>query len=81
MIFLKTISKMLVQDQVYDESQESNPNKLWIRLEVLFGNKEYCMKKVEKIEPIEKPSEDQAYYSEESFTQIFAQFFYSINCR
>jgi hypothetical protein len=25
--------------QVYEESQESTPNELWIRLEVLFGNK------------------------------------------
>jgi hypothetical protein len=28
--------------QVYEESQGSNPNELWTRLEVLFGNKEYC---------------------------------------
>jgi hypothetical protein len=28
--------------QVYEESQELNPNELWTRLEVLFGNKEYC---------------------------------------
>jgi hypothetical protein len=28
--------------QVYEESQESTPNELWTRLEVLFGNKEYC---------------------------------------
>jgi hypothetical protein len=25
--------------QVYEESQESNPNELWTILEVLFGNK------------------------------------------
>jgi hypothetical protein len=25
--------------QVYEESQGSNPNELWTRLEVLFGNK------------------------------------------
>jgi hypothetical protein len=25
--------------EVYDESQESTPNELWTRLEVLFGNK------------------------------------------
>jgi hypothetical protein len=28
--------------QVYEESQGSTPNELWTRLEVLFGNKEYC---------------------------------------
>ena len=40
--------------QVYGESQESTPNELWTRLEVLFGNKEYCeyfMQEVEQIEP------------------------------
>jgi hypothetical protein len=45
-------------------------------LEVLFGNKEYCedfMQGIGKIEPAEKPSEDQASYSEESSTQVFAQ--------
>ena len=26
--------------QVYEESQESTPNELWTRIEVLFGNKE-----------------------------------------
>ena len=25
--------------QVYDDSQESTPNELWTRLEVIFGNK------------------------------------------
>ena len=28
--------------QVYEESQESTPNELWTRLEVLFRNKEDC---------------------------------------
>jgi hypothetical protein len=28
--------------QVYEESKGSTPNELWTRLEVLFGNKEYC---------------------------------------
>jgi hypothetical protein len=28
--------------QVYEESQGSTTNELWTRLEVLFGNKEYC---------------------------------------
>jgi hypothetical protein len=32
------ISPEIIQ-QVYDGSQESNPNELWTRLEVLFGNK------------------------------------------
>jgi hypothetical protein len=62
--------------EVYDESQDSTPNKLWSRLEVLFGNKEYCeyfMQEIEKIDPYEKPSENQASYSEESSTQVFAQ--------
>jgi hypothetical protein len=62
--------------QVYDESQDSTPNELWTRLEVLFGNKEYCedfMQEIEKIDPEEKPSEDQASYSEESSTQVSAQ--------
>jgi hypothetical protein len=62
--------------QVYEESQESTPNELWTRLEVLFGNKEDCeyfMQEVEQIEPEEKPSEDQASYYEESSTKVFAQ--------
>jgi hypothetical protein len=59
--------------QVYDESQDSTPNELWTRLEVLFGNKEDFMQKVEKIDPEEKPSEDQASYFEESSTQVSAQ--------
>jgi hypothetical protein len=62
--------------QVYDESRDSTPNELWTRLEVLFGNKEYCedfMQEIEKIDPEEKPSEDQASYSEESSTQVSAQ--------
>jgi hypothetical protein len=62
--------------QVYEESQGSTPNELWTRLEVLFGNKEYCeyfMKEVKQIEPEEKPSEDQASYYEESSTNVFAE--------
>jgi hypothetical protein len=62
--------------QVYDESRDSTPNELWTRLEVLFRNKEYfeyCMQEIEKIEPEEKPSEDQASYFEESSTQVSAQ--------
>jgi hypothetical protein len=62
--------------QVYDESQEFTPNELWTILEVLFGNKEECeyfMQEVEQLEPKEKPSEDQASYSEESSTQVFAE--------
>ena len=68
--------------QVYEESQESTPNELWTRLEVLFGNKkdfeyihscEYFMQEVEQIELEEKPSEDQASYYEESSTKVFAQ--------
>jgi hypothetical protein len=45
-------------------------------LEVLFGNKEYCedfMQEVKRIEPEEKPSEDQASYYEESSTNVFAK--------
>jgi hypothetical protein len=62
--------------QVYEESQGLTPNELWTRLEVLFGNKEYCedfMQEVEQIEPEEKPSEDQASYYEESSTKVFAE--------
>jgi hypothetical protein len=62
--------------QVYDDSQESTPNELWTRLEVLFRNKEDCeyfMQEVEQIDPEEKPSRDQTFYSEESYTQVFAQ--------
>jgi hypothetical protein len=59
--------------QVYEESQGLTPNELWTKLEVIFGNKSYCedfMKEVEQIETEEKPSEDQASYSEESSTQV-----------
>jgi hypothetical protein len=45
-------------------------------LEVLFWNKEDCedfMHEVEQIETEEKPSEDQAYYYEESSKNVFAQ--------
>jgi hypothetical protein len=62
--------------QVYEESQGLTPNDLWTRLEVLFGNKEYCeyfMQEVEQIEPEENPSEDQASYYEESSTNVFAE--------
>jgi hypothetical protein len=62
--------------QVYEESQGSTPNELWTRLEVLFGNKEYCkdfMQEVKQIELEEKPSEDQASYYEESSTKVFAE--------
>jgi hypothetical protein len=62
--------------QVYEESQGLTPNELWTRLEVLFGNKEYCeyfMQEVEQIEPEENPSEDQASYYEESSTKVFAE--------
>ena len=64
--------------QVYDDSKESNPNELWTRLEVLYGNKEDCedfIQEVEYIELEEKPSEDQASYYEESSTKVFAQIF------
>ena len=73
-IFLSISQEIL--HQVYDDSQESTPNELWTRLEVLFGNKEDCedfMQEVEQIEPEEKPSEDQTFYSRESSTQVFAQ--------
>jgi hypothetical protein len=33
------------------------------------------MQEVEQIEPKEKPSEDQTFYSEEYSTQVFAQIF------
>jgi hypothetical protein len=59
--------------QVYDDSQDSTPNELWSRLEVLFGNKEDFMLEIQKIDPEEKPSDDQASYSKESSTQVFAQ--------
>jgi hypothetical protein len=61
--------------QVYDESQDSTPNELWTILEVVFRNKEDCedfIQEIEQIEPEEKPSEDQTFYSEESSTQVFA---------
>ena len=62
--------------QVYEESQGLTPNELWTKLEVLFGNKEYCedfMQEVEQIEPEEKSSEDQASYYEESSRNVFAE--------
>jgi hypothetical protein len=45
-------------------------------LAVLFGNKEYCeyfMQEIEKIDPEDKPLEDQASYSNESSTQLSTQ--------
>jgi hypothetical protein len=57
--------------QVYDDSQGSTPNELWTILEFIFGNKEDCeyfMQKIGKKEPKEKPSKDQASYSEECST-------------
>jgi hypothetical protein len=62
--------------QVYQELQGSTPNELWTRLEVLFGNKEYCedfMQEVKQIELKEKPLEDQFSYYEESSTKVFAE--------
>jgi hypothetical protein len=59
--------------QVYDDSQDSNPNKLWSTLEVLFGNKENCKKNVDKIEKLENPLEDQSSHFEEPSTQASAQ--------
>jgi hypothetical protein len=62
--------------QVYEEPQGLTPNELWNRLEVLFGNKEYCeyfMQEVEQIEPKENPSEDQASCYEESSTKVFVE--------
>jgi hypothetical protein len=38
-IFLSISPEIL--HQVYDDSQESTPNELWMKLKVLFGNKEY----------------------------------------
>jgi len=35
-----------------------------------LGNKEDFMQEVEQIEPKEKPSEDETFYSEESSTQV-----------
>jgi hypothetical protein len=64
--------------QVCNVTQEFTPNELWTRLEVLFGNKEYCeyiysYGEVEQIEPEDKPSEDQTLYFKESSTKVFAQ--------
>jgi hypothetical protein len=59
--------------QVYDDSQEFTPNDLWIRLEVLFGNKEECMQNVDKIENVKKPLEDKSSQIEEPSIQVFAQ--------
>jgi hypothetical protein len=64
--------------QVYDDSQESTPNDLWTRLDVLFGNKEdceyiHCCGEVEQIESEEKPLEDPTFYFEECSTQVFTQ--------
>jgi hypothetical protein len=62
--------------QVCDVTQEFTPNELWTRLEILFGNKEYCedcMHGIGKIETEEKSSEDQAPYSEESSIKVFSE--------
>jgi hypothetical protein len=59
--------------QVYDESQESTPNELWTRLEVLFGNKEDYMQNFDKIEKVENPLEDQSSQFEEPSTQVSTQ--------
>ena len=56
--------------QVYDDSQEFNPNDLWRILEVLFGNKEECMQNFDKIENVEKPLEDKSSQFEEPSTQV-----------
>jgi hypothetical protein len=61
--------------QVCDVTQDFTPNELWTRLKVLFWNIEYCedcMQRIGKIEPEEKPSEDQASYYEEPSTKKFA---------
>jgi hypothetical protein len=36
--------------QVYEESQGLTPNELWTRLEVLYGNKEYCEDFMQEVE-------------------------------
>ena len=54
--------------QVCDVTQEFTPNELWTRLEVLFGNKEECMKNVDKIENVENPLEDKSSQFEETST-------------
>jgi hypothetical protein len=73
-IFWSISSEIL--HQVYDESRDSTPNELWTKLEVLFGNKEYCeylMQEIEKIETKENPLEYQASYSKYYSTQASAQ--------
>jgi hypothetical protein len=59
--------------QIYDVSQESNPNELWTILEVLFWTKEECMQNVDKIENVENPLEDKSSQFEEPSTQVSAQ--------
>jgi hypothetical protein len=54
--------------QVYDESQESSPKKLWNILEALFWNKEKFMQKFDKIKPVENPLDDQSFQLEEPST-------------
>jgi hypothetical protein len=56
--------------QIYDDSQEFTKKDLWRKLEVLFGNKEECMKNVDKIENVEKPLEDKSSQFEEPSTQV-----------
>jgi ppGpp synthetase/RelA/SpoT-type nucleotidyltranferase len=48
-MYLLSISPEILH-QVYDESQDSTPNELWTRLEVLFGNKEDCEDFMQEIE-------------------------------
>jgi hypothetical protein len=70
-IFLSISPEILYQ--VYDELRDSNPNELWKILEVLFGNREDCenfMQEIQKIDLEEKPSKDQASYSEESLLAL-----------
>jgi hypothetical protein len=72
-VFICFSISLEILHQVYDVSQDSTPNELWTRLEVLFWNKEYCMKKVDKIENVEKPLEDKSSQFEEPSTQVSAQ--------
>jgi hypothetical protein len=44
--------------QVCDVTQDLNPNELWTRLEVLFGNKEKCEYFMQEVEQIEARRED-----------------------
>jgi hypothetical protein len=60
---------------LYHVESLSTPNELWTRLKVQFGNKEDCedcMQEIEKIEPTENPSKDQASQFEETSIQVSA---------